>query len=354
MSFSKGHCIIPDMENHWEPYLQHLRKLPFVKSAMIIVNTAFSKSGLNGYEADALLKIKTPQGNVEFYVEEKKSHLTYALADGLASRIQKTGNTPWILFALHVPRKIGHYLGEHGINYVDKAGNCRLQIGTDYIAVIEGQTPIYSAASGRGIGVPGYRVLFTILVKPEILDSSVRTLAEMAAVSKTTVAETLGRLEKEGFIGPEQSGRRILNPKGLLDRWMIGYEISRPKLIFGEFRTPDPTPEALERRVELELGNSVHWAWGGGAAAMRLTKHYRGEKTVLHISDPKNDLLKRLRALPANDGPFIVYRTLSKIAFEGTVPRTVHPLLIYSELMSTGDSRAREAAMEIREYYLKL
>jgi hypothetical protein len=135
---------------------------------------------------------------------------------------------------------------------------------------------------------------------------------------------------------------------------MVGYEISRPKLIFGEFRTQDPTPEALERRVELELGNSVQWAWGGGAAAMRLTKHFHGGKTILHISDPTNDLLKRLRALPANDGPFIIYRTPSKVAFEGTAPRTMHPLLVYAELMATGDSRARETAMEIREHYLNI
>jgi hypothetical protein len=342
------------MENRWEPYLQHLRNLPFVKSVMISRRTPIPIHEPNEYEADALLKIKTPQGNIEFYVEEKKSHLTYALADGLAVRITKAGKKPWILFALHVPRKIGRYLGEHGINYVDRAGNCRVQIGTDHVAIIEGQTPVIAAASGRGIGAPGYRVLFTILAKPEILGLSVRTLAELASVSKTTVAETLGRLEKEGFIGPEHNGRRILNPKGLLDRWMVGYEISRPKLIFGKFRTADPTPEALEQRIERELGDSIQWAWGGGAAAMRLMKHFHGEKTVLHIIDPTNDLLKKLRALRADDGPFIIYRTPSKVAFEGAAPRTVHPLLVYAELMATGDSRARETAMAIREHYLKL
>jgi hypothetical protein len=65
-------------------------------------------------------------------------------------------------------------------------------------------------------------------------------------------------------------------------------------------------------------------------------------------------LLKRLRALPANDGPFIIYRTPSKVAFEGIAPRTVPPLLVFAELMATGDSRARETAKEIREHYLKL
>ena len=140
------------MENHWEPYIRHLRDLPFVKNATIGQIRPFIKNGMSTYEADALLNIKTPQGNREFYVDEKKTHLTYALADGLAARVQKASKTPWILFAIHVPRKIGRYLSEHGINYVDKAGNCRLQIGTDYMAVIEGQTPISDPASGRGSG----------------------------------------------------------------------------------------------------------------------------------------------------------------------------------------------------------
>jgi len=342
------------MENHWEPYIRHLRELPFVKNATIGQIRPFIKNGMSTYEADALLNIKTPQGNREFYVDEQKTHLTYALADGLAARVQKASKTPWILFAIHVPRKIGRYLGEHGINYVDKAGNCRIQIGTDYMAVIEGQTPISDPASGRGIGIPGYRVLFTILAKPDILNSPVRTLADVAAASKTTVAETLARLEKEGFIGPELSGRRILNPRGLLDRWMVGYETLRPKLIFGRFRTPDANPEALEQRIEAELGDSVMWAWGGGAAAMRMTKYYRGEETVLHVSDPTSDLSRRLKALPAKDGPFVIHRTPAKVAFEGILPRTVHPLLVFAELMATGDPRARETAMDIRERHLRL
>jgi hypothetical protein len=87
---------------------------------------------------------------------------------------------------------------------------------------------------------------------------------------------------------------------------------------------------------------------------MRLTKYYRGEETVLHVSEPTNDLLKRLRALPANDGPLVIQRTPAKIAFEGSVPRTVHPLLVFAELMATGNPRARETAMDIREHHLKL
>lgn len=86
---------------------------------------------------------------------------------------------------------------------------------------------------------------------------------------------------------------------------------------------------------------------------MRLTKHYRGEETVLHVEDPPADLARRLRALRAQDGPLTILRAPGKIGFEGALPRTVHPLLAFTELLATGKERAREAAQEIRERYLE-
>jgi hypothetical protein len=359
LSFTKGHGIIPDMKNKtmkedWETYSERLRHLPFIKDAAISKVELRIQTGHGTARPDAILRIKTLRGDHEFFVEMKRTHLTYALADGLTVHARRAGQKPWILFTLHVPRKIGRYLGELGINYVDRAGNCRLQIGTDYVAVIEGQKPIYAPAPGRGIGVPGYRVLFTILAKPGLLNVPVRTLADAAAVSKTTAAETIARLQRDGLVSPDPRQRRIVDPRALLNRWMVGYETARTRMIMGRFRTQDPNPAALEERLEKELGNDIKWAWGGGAAAMRITKHYRGEETVLHVLNPTADLPRRLKALPAADGPFMIQRTPAKTAFEGAVPQTVHPLLVYAELMASGNPRAREAAIEIRERYLNL
>ncbi|MGA2261229.1 MAG: type IV toxin-antitoxin system AbiEi family antitoxin [Acidobacteriota bacterium] len=342
------------MNEDWDTYLGYLRQLPFVKKASITdVSTRSSiRRGID--EQDAVLEVKTSRGTHEFAVELKKTHLTYALADGLIAHSRRNDRKPLILFTLSVPRKIGRYLGEHGINYIDQAGNCRFLINTDFVAVIEGQKPIKSVATGRGIAIPGYRVLFTILANPELLNAPVRSLADAAAVSKTTAAETIARLVREGLVGPVERQRRIMDPKSLLDRWMIGYETVRPRMIVGRYRTQDANPAALEERVEKELGESILWAWGGGAAAMRISKHYRGEETVLHVCNPDNDLPRRLRALPANDGPLIIQNTPNKTAFEGIAPHTVHPLLVTAELMASADPRAREAAFEIREGHIKI
>ncbi len=341
------------MKENWDIYLSYLQELPFVKVASIREVNPQTSNQSTVKHPDAILDVKTSRETHEFLVELKKTHLTYALADGLIAQAGQADH-PLILFAISVPRKIGRYLGERGINYVDQAGNCRLQIDADFMALIEGQTPIKSPAAGRGIAIPGYRVLFTILAHPKLLNSPVRTLAEAAAVSKTTAAETIARLVQEGIVSPVQGQRSVLNSKALLERWMLGYETLRPRMIMGRFRTQDADPAALEERVENELGESLVWAWGGGSAAMRITKHYHGEDTVLHVCDPANDLPRRLRALPAIDGHLIIQRTPNKTAFEGVEPHTVHPLLVFADLMVNTNPRARETALEIRERYINI
>jgi hypothetical protein len=120
----------------------------------------------------------------------------------------------------------------------------------------------------------------------------------------------------------------------------------------GRFHTNDRGAEAREDRIERELGETTTWAWGGGAAAMRLTGHYHGPDTVLHLEHPLPDFGKRLKAIPAREGPLIVLGVPGRVAFEGAKPRTVHPLLVHAELLATGHERAREAAQEVWNRYV--
>ena len=111
-------------------------------------------------------------------------------------------------------------------------------------------------------------------------------------------------------------------------------------------------PDELERRIEEVLGTQEPWVWGGGAAAIRLTQFYRGPETVLHVPRWRAEFPKQLKALKAHDGPLVVLRPLGQLALEGAAPRTAHPLMVYTELLTTGDPRAREAAAEIQRTYL--
>lgn len=339
-----------DEATRLQPYLAHLRALPFVRG----VQVEHEARGADPPQADVLVRLRTPKGEHTLRAEIKRTHLTRAIVDGLLARARPLAKRGWILFAPYVGRKIGGWLRENHTNYLDAAGNCYLTIDKDYLALVEGKRPERKGPAERGVRGPGHQVLFAILARPDLLNAPVRNLAEAAGVGKTAAAEMLTRLESEGLIGADRQERRLLQARVVLDRWLAGYTaLVRPRLLLGRFRTNDPDAEALEGRIEHELADTVQWAWGGGAAAMRLTGYYRGADTVLHLAEPVQNLGKRLKAIPAEGGPLIVLRVPGPVALEGIKPRTVHPLLVYTELLAAGAERAREAAEEVATRYLK-
>jgi len=144
----------------------------------------------------------------------------------------------------------------------------------------------------------------------------------------------------------------------------------RPRLLIGYYRAAEKDPKELERRIEraLELpgetqpdiqwtddwaGRENTWAWGGTAAAFRLTGHYRGDQTVLHMDHPPADFARRLQLLPARTGELALLAAPGPLAYEGATLKTVHPLLVYAELLAGRDDRAREVAAEVRTRFLR-
>jgi hypothetical protein len=197
-------------------------------------------------------------------------------------------------------------------------------------------------------------VLFAILARPTLLNAPVRTLAQFAGVGKTAVAERLQQLRDDGLIVEVRNRTRLTGRKAILDQWLTGYENQvRPKLLIGRYQPRERQPQILEQIVEDALGDRIAWAWGGGAAAMRLTGYYRGEQTVLHVERVPRELPRQIEALPARDGTLTILRTPGPIGFEGAEPKTVHPLLVYTELLANHTDRAREAAEEVWRRYLE-
>lgn len=328
--------------------VKRLEDLPFVEKVALLPDV-LAKHPL----WDGVIRIATTKAKETFVVEVKGTHLTQTIVDGVLAGEDRYDGNPWLLVAPHVGRPLATYLDERDVNFVDLVGNCRLKIGTQYFAMIEGRPPKRHPHEGRGVGAAGVRVLFALLARPELLNVPVRMIAKDAGVATATAADRLVALAAEGLIHETRGHRKLTDPQRIFDRWLKGYEaILRPKLLIGRYRVQETDPEALERRIEETLGDDLRWGFGGGAAANRLTKYYRGEETVLHVEEGTRDVAKRLRALPAADGPLILMGAPGPMAFEGAKPRTVAPLLVYTELLQGGDKRATEAAAEVKQKYL--
>ena len=327
--------------------LAHLSALPFVERAVLHTRSLAD-------DLDGSVELDTLDGRETLPCEVRRGHLGRESAEHLA-HIQ-TRHPGLIVLAPAVGREIGDLFERSGVNFVDAAGNCSLRIGRRYVARIQGRAAAKRAVVDRGIRAPGYRVLFALLVKTDLVAAPSRDLASAVGVSPQTANDMRRRLVEGGLL-LEARGHRDWAPgrrKDALASWLEGFATTlAPSLLIGRFRAMERDPEALERRIEPVLDAACTWRYGGGAAAARLTEHYRGDTTLIYTLDAPTDLPARLRLVPdPRSGPIVLARAPGVVAFESPGARSVHPLLAYADLLSDGGDRAREAAAELHRRYL--
>lgn len=299
-------------------YLPTIRAVPFVKSARLDVPSATGP----GIAPDALLELRTTAGTHRKLVAIIGSHLGQALLHRVRTL---RDHRSWILFAPYVSRPSAAALGEMGLDFVDRAGNIRLALGDKAFALVEGRGRVRGPGEAGGWRAPGLLVVFAFLARPEWLDVPVRRVADSIGVSKNAVADTRLRLIRDRFVVETSGGRKLVDPKRLRERWLAGFaDVLWPSLVLGRFRTGDEAPRDVERRIgDLLPSAGVRWGWGGGPAAERLVRHYRGESTTVWVDRLPDESLRRLRALPDRRGPLVFIRAPGPLVFEGPGPTTL-------------------------------
>ncbi len=326
-----------------EPYLEQLRELPFVRRARA---TALARNAAG----DARIRLDLIDGSREnLAVAIQTSHLRR----GQATHIQtQMGDERWLLAAPHVGTPLAAELEERGIQFIDRQGNCFIQIGDRFCARVQGRPAPKAAPRAKELRAAGYQVMFALLVDPELVKAPQRAIAEMAGTSRQPVIDLLARWEAERVL--VRSGRRYawVEPPGaqLLDRWIAGYLASlRGKLEVGRFRVSARGPEEVEALLE-EHAPGVRY--GGTAGGYRLSGHYRGPNTMAHLGPASAPLRRQLRAVPDPEGELIWMRHVGEASAQSPQPDTVNPLLVYAELVDDPDPRAGELAAMVREEWL--
>lgn len=297
---------------------------------------------------DCIIRTKIFETELRWCVEVK-NRLTKAV-EVQALLWKDNAIYPPLLATKYVPPHAAVRLKENGIQFVDTVGNAFINQPPLFIFV-QGNKPkqeeIVAPVARLFKGV-GLKIVYLLLCRPELADRPYRELAEMADVALGTVNVTVTELIKKGFIlDTGKNGKKLLDKKALFERWIAAYPDNlKPKLLLGRFRgvgdwwkdaQPDPTLAQ----------------WGGEVAAAKLTGYLKPGTVTLYMD--KNRLSElvitnRLKKDPQGNVEILQRFWPQKNGFgEGD---TVHPILVYADLLAIGEQRTMETARMLYERHL--
>lgn len=260
-----------------------------------------------------------------------------------------------LLVAPYIPTPMALRLRREGVHFLDGQGNAYLAYKfPQFFVWVTGNRPAKPKAGEKPLRIfraAGLKVIFALLCLPaqEAEGATYRDLAGRAGVALGTVAKAIEELEHTGYLRRTKTRLVIENRARLLEAWVDAY----PR----ELR-----PRLQPRRFWTDLGE--WWkgadferlgAWlGGEPAAAMMTKHLRPITATTYLEGGLPDLAKALRLAKDEEGNVEVLQKFwffDQEARKGL--RLVPPLLVYADLMATGEARNRETAAIIRERFLE-
>ena len=220
-----------------------------------------------------------------------------------------------------------------GVHFVDAAGNAFVREDGWFIDV-RGRRSAKRVADPRRFGASTNlysakraQVIFALLTWPELLDASVRTVADAAGVSVGIAQSTMSELRRR-TLWPDRGDAR----SALIDGWAAAF------------------PETLARsltirtvRAERFDGFSGRVLASGEAAA---SAQMRATSGVVYVDDLTTELLIENRW--RTDGPANLVVRRRFWSHGDSAPHEAPALLVYGDLLATDDPRTRSVAREYR------
>lgn len=285
-----------------------------------------------------------PNGEaVIFALEAKLIHRKESLMAFREQMNRFPSNLPVLLVCNRLTPALAEYCAVHQINFIDTAGNARIQMPGLYL-LVEGKyekKPV--AASGRfAEGV--MKLLFVLLSHPETLNDTYRHLAEKAGISLGMVNKAFTYLAAQRYFRKSENGRRLMNEEELLALWLRDYAAAlRPKLNFLPLAAPTSWDEITLAPEE---------RWSSEIAAAELSEGYLiPESGVIFTPYPLLQRRKELGLKPVSDGKL---QLVSRFWGQLMINHKANAMLCVAELLTSGDARNWEAARIINDKHLHL
>jgi len=255
-----------------------------------------------------------------------------------------------IIIAKIIYPAIREQLRKLGLNYVDSNGNCYIK-QDDWLFLIEGQkaeNPVL-VNKDRAFTKTGLQLVFHFLIDEKYIKSTYRQMAEDYNTALGNINNIITSLTEQGYlVRTAKKELKLLRKKALLEKWINAYEQKlKPNLFVGDFRLPGGAHEHW-RNMPL---NNTESQWGSEPAANILTDYLKPVQLTLYTTETIAELIEKYSLVPDEKGPLKIYRKFWRFS---RATNTVPPLLIYADLVNSGDPRNVYTAKNIYDRYLKI
>lgn len=297
------------------------------------------------YKPDAVIRIKWQ--DLEYFFEaEIRNVITRATLGGAVRHLdlfQKKG----ILIARYITPQIADELEKMDIPFIDAAGNAYINEPPLFIFLKGNKLPQdYPAGPPtRAFRPAGLQVVFVLLCNPGLEGAPFRAIAKKAKVALGTVGWVINDLKRLGYIiEMKLKERKLIRKEDLLNRWVTAYpEQLRPKKMIGLYRTDNWD---WWKNADIKKFNGF---WGGEVAAALLTKYLKPQKITIYTNQPMARFLLKNKIKKDPNGDIEILQVFWGFEENWLNNEVVHPLLIYADLLATGDARNIETARIIYE-----
>jgi len=308
-------------------------------------NTSFTAKRLKEKGPDGLdgvISIKYGDKIIKLFIEVKKE-----LRSEQLMQIEKFAKEyeDFMVIAEHFYPKVKEELRKQNIPHLDSNGNIFYHKENTYFW-IDHFKPVKpnKEKTNRAFTKTGLKVLFHFLQYEQDVNLPYRTIADITDTALGNVPNVLNGLKEHGFLLKlNDKEYRLQNKRKLLEKWMTAYqEDLKPSLEVGTFRFLKPEDFFNWKTITLKPGKS--W-WGAEPAADYYTNYLKPEILTIYTLESRTELIKHYRLIPDPKGNVQVYQKFWKKDEVNDV--MVPPLLIYTDLINTGDRRCIETAQKV-------
>ncbi|KDR33766.1 MULTISPECIES: type IV toxin-antitoxin system AbiEi family antitoxin [Caballeronia] len=275
-----------------------------------------------------------------------------ALSAFSASVAQNGGAKPALVTA-HLSPDMIRACRDLNVDALDLAGNASVIEGDGVVVIVSGRPRVAHGKARRSKTwtKSTLRVTAALLITPALLQRGYRDIAQHAGVSHGTVQNAVRALidHRDVFERPDGAGLQIADKERLIDEWVTLYPRQlRESLLIGRYRA-----ESNDWWRDVP-GLPGQCQFGGEPAAAILTEYLKPATVTAYCADAApREWIKaaRLRPDPAGNVEFL-RAPVALAPVDGLPPNVVAPLIVYADLVASGDPRNLETARMLRERYL--